>query len=87
MLTIVNLSFLLRFSLASISCRRGKYQSLPHLFGAAVFIVLVVFVVLEVEVASPLPRFFADLSLKRRIIQVDRYNTVSRLPEYLLTDF
>ena len=57
------------------------------LFGVAVFIVLVVFVVLEVGVASPFTRFFADLSLKIRIIQVDRYNTVSRLPEYLLTDF
>ena len=57
------------------------------LLGATVFIVLVVFVVSEVGVASPLPRFFADLSLKIRIIQVDRYNTVSRLPEYLLTDF
>ena len=38
------------------------------LFGAAVFIVLVVFVAFEVGVASPLPRFFADLSLKIRIV-------------------
>ena len=30
-LPIVNLSFLLWFSLASIFSRRGKYQSLPHL--------------------------------------------------------
>ena len=54
------------------------------LLGTAVFIVLVVFVSLELGVASPLPRFFADLSLEIRNMELNTREAGSNMPEDFL---